>query len=115
MEKKLNKALDELISFVNNSDDYKKCVEIKEKLGKNDEVERLVKEIKKYQKEYVKTNDKEILRKLDDLTKELEAIPLYNIYNIHLEKVNQMIDIIKDELTKYFDNLLNDNAGDLHD
>ena len=35
--------------------------------------------------------------------------------NIHLEKVNQMIDIIKDELTKYFDNLLNDNAGDLHD
>ena len=70
MEKKLNKALDELISFVKNSDDYKKCVKIKEKLGKNDEVERLVKEIKKYQKEYVKTNDKEILRKLDDLTKE---------------------------------------------
>ena len=108
MEKKLNKALDELISFVKNSDDYKKCMEVKEKLGKSDDVERLVKEIKKYQKEYVKTNDTDILKKLDNLTEELESIPLYSIYMNYLEKVNQMIDIIKDELTKYFDNLLNE-------
>ena len=107
MEKKLNKALDELIYVVKNSYDYKKCIEIKEKLSKNDDVKRLVNEIKQYQKKYVRENNKDILKILDDKTKELKEIPLYNVYMRHLEKVNEMIEVIKEELNEYFDNLLN--------
>ena len=107
MEKKLNKALDELIDVIKDSNDYKKCIEIKEKLGKNENVERLVNEIKEYQKRYVRENDEDILKIINSKTKELESIPIYNIYLSHLEKVNEMIDIVKDELNKYFDHLVN--------
>ncbi len=107
MEKKLNNAIDELILVIKNNNDYKECLKLKEKLGSNEEINKLITNIKKYQKEYVRTNDKDILEELNKNINELEEIPLYNIYMKHLEKVNEMIDIVKEELTKYFDNLVN--------
>ena len=108
MEKKLNKALDELILTIKESTDYKKCLELKERLKKSNDVLELVSEIKETQKEYVKSNDVGILEKLNDMTKKLEEIPLYNTYMYHLERVNLMIDTVKDELAEYFNDLLNE-------
>ena len=107
MEKKLNKALNELIFVIKNSDDYKKCVEIKEKLAKNNDVCRLVQKIKKDQKEYVRNNDLKIKEKLDQEIIELEQIPIYKEYMKHLDKINEMIYIVKEKLNNYFDKLVN--------
>ena len=42
------------------------------------------------------------------LEKELNEIPLYVRYMEHLERVNQMINYVKDELNDYFYHVLND-------
>ena len=106
----LNEALDEVISVVKNSSDYKKCLELKEKLAQSSDVNLLVTNIKRLQKEYVKTSDLKIKEELDEKIKRLEEIPIYNIYMKYLEKVNEMIDIIRERLNCYFDNLLNEET-----
>ena len=45
---------------------------------------------------------------LDEVKNKLNEIPIYVIYNQNLEKVNEMINLVKDELNTYFDNLLNE-------
>ncbi len=107
MEKIVNKAMDDLILTIKNSNDYKKCMEIKEKLKNSQDVNGLVDEIKKYQKEYVRTNDENILKMLNVKKRKLNEIPIYNSYIYYLEKVNDMIEIVKEELNNYFNNLVN--------
>ena len=46
MAKKLNKAIDDIISVIKQSNDYKMCLELKEKLNKSEDVIKLVEEIK---------------------------------------------------------------------
>lgn len=104
----MNKALDEIIKTIVNSSDYKKCLELKEKMKDNEEIIKLIEKIKSQQKEYVKTRNSAIKNNLDELEKELRGIPIYYEYNKSLEKVNEMISLVRDELNLYFDNLLND-------
>lgn len=106
----MNEALDEIISTIKNSNDYKKCLELKERLAQSNDVNLLVTEIKKLQKEYVRSSDLKIKEELDEKIKRLEEIPIYNIYMKHLDKVNQMIDIIREKLNCYFDKLLNEET-----
>ncbi len=104
---KLNKSLDEVVDCIKNSKEYKKCIELKEKMNSNDEINSLVKEIKLKQKKYIRTNDSNILSELNELEEKLNCIPIYHIYTENLEKVNYYINYVKDELNEYFDNLLN--------
>ena len=104
---KLNRSLDEVVDCIKNSKEYKKCIELKEKMNSNDEINSLVKEIKLKQKKYIRTNDSNILRELNELEERLNCIPIYHIYTENLEKVNYYINYVKDELNEYFDNLLN--------
>lgn len=104
---KLNKSLDEVVDCIKNSKEYKKCIELKEKMDSNEEVNSLVKEIKTKQKEYIKSNDPNILSELKSLENSLNSIPIYHVYTINLEKVNEMINYVKDELNDYFIDLLN--------
>ena len=104
---KLNKSLDEVVDCIKNSKEYKKCIELKEKMDSNEEVNSLVKEIKTKQKEYIKSNDPNILSELKSLENSLNFIPIYHVYTINLEKVNEMINYVKDELNDYFIDLLN--------
>ena len=104
---KLNKSLDEVVDCIKNSKEYKKCIELKEKMKSNEEVTSLVKEIKTKQKEYIKSNDPNILSELKSLENSLNSIPIYHVYTINLEKVNEMINYVKDELNDYFLELLN--------
>ncbi len=107
MAKKLNKAIDELLLAIKENDSYKKCVVLKEKLDKSEDVKVLVEEIKKLQKEFVRTGNEQIRKELDKREKSLEEIPIYNLYMKNLEQVNSMIEMLKNELNNYFDNLLN--------
>ena len=102
----MNKELDELVSYIKNTSSYKKCISIKEKMDKNEEICSLVEDIKKLQKKYVKSNyDDSIKKELDKLESRLNSIPIYVEYNNNLEEVNEMIDFVKDELNDYFTDL----------
>lgn len=108
MVNQLNKALEEVINAIINSDDYKSCVQLKEKMSTNKEICELVEKIKTLQKKYVRENDEEVLEELKSLEGRLNEIPIYVIYIQHLEKVNKMINYVKDELNEYFYKVLND-------
>lgn len=103
----LSKSLDEVISCIKNSKEYEKCIELKLRMDSNDEILELVKEIKLKQKKYIKNNDSNILSELKELEEKLNNIPIYHIYLDNLDKVNYMIDYVRDELNDYFDKLLN--------
>ena len=103
----LNRNLDEIVNCIKNSKEYKKCIELKEKMDSNDEINSLVKEIKLKQKKYIRSNDSNILEELKLLEDKLNNIPIYHIYLENLEEVNNMINYVKDELNDYFDKLLN--------
>ena len=100
--------LDEVVNTIKNSKEYKNVIELKEKMNSNEDINELVKKIKILQKKYIRTNDKDIKLELDRLEKELNEIPIYHIYMENLEKVNEMINYVKDELNNYFDLLLNE-------
>ena len=103
------KSLEELISCISNSKEYKKCLELKEQMKDNSTITELIKKIKDTQKKYIKSNyDSKIKEELDQYKERLESIPIYYIYNQELELVNQKIEYIKDSLNDYFNKLLND-------
>ncbi len=104
----MDKALDDVVKCIINCNDYKKCIELKEKMQTNEDIKIRVEQIKKLQKEYIKSTDEAIKLKLETLEKELMEIPLYAIYMQHLYKVNDMINLVKDELNDYFYKLLNE-------
>lgn len=103
----MNKKLEEVINTIINSDDYKSCIQLKEKMSTNKEICELVDKIKVLQKKYVRENGEEVLEELKLLEERLNEIPIYVIYMQHLEKVNEMINYVKDELNDYFYKVLN--------
>lgn len=103
----MNKELEEVINTIINSDDYKSCIQLKEKMSTNKEICELVDKIKILQKKYVRENGEEVLEELKLLEERLNEIPIYVIYMQHLEKVNEMINYVKDELNDYFYKVLN--------
>lgn len=109
MVRQLNKAIEDVILYIKSSDDYKKCVELKEKMSNNNELCSLIEEIKNVQKKYVRSNfDDNVKLELDELERKINDIPIYVIYMQHLSKVNEMINLVKDELNDYFYKLLNE-------
>ena len=107
MVNQLNKELEEVINTIINSNDYKSCIQLKEKMSTNKEICELVDKIKVLQKKYVRENGEEVLEELKLLEERLNEIPIYVIYMQHLEKVNEMINYVKDELNDYFYKVLN--------
>ena len=103
----LNKALDDVINTIINSDDYKSCILLEEKMSTNKEICELVEKIKILQKKYVRESDEEVLAEIKIHEEKLNEIPIYVIYMQHLEKVNKMINYVKDELNDYFYKVLN--------
>lgn len=104
----LYKVLDEVILCIKDSEEYKICIPLKEKMKNNEEINELVNKVKQLQKKYVNSNyDSEIKKELDLTNKKLEEIPIYNIYLSNLSQVNEKIDYVKDSLNDYFYNLFN--------
>lgn len=108
MEKKLSKAVNDVVSSITESDEFKECIRLKEKMEENSEIKELVETIKKLQKKYVRTLDEEVKEELDKLQERLDSIPLYDSYQKKLAEVNRKIDIIKDELNDYFYKVVNE-------
>ena len=103
----MNKELDLLVSYIKNTSSYKNCISIKEKMDKNEEICKLVSDIKLLQKKYVNSNySEDLLEELKNMESNLNEIPIYVEYMNNLEEVNKMIELVKDELNDYFDDLL---------
>ena len=101
-------SLDELIDYIKNTIEYKKCLELKNKMSSNSNINSLIDNIKNLQKKYIKSNyDSDIKLELDKLNEELNNIPIYITYTEYLDRVNEMISYVNDELSDYFYNILN--------
>lgn len=106
MVKLLNKKLEEVIAVIKDSEDYKECINLKEKMKKNRELMRLTDTLKTLQKEYVK-NGCQDKGKLEEVENKLYEIPIYVTYMEHLKNVNLMISYVEDDLNDYFYQLFN--------
>ena len=100
--------LNKVIDYIINSDSYKKCMELRDKMSKNSELMCLIDEIKSLQKKYIKSKSKDIKKELDEKTEKLLNIPIYYKYNQKLEEVNNMISYVEDELNDYFERVVNE-------
>lgn len=102
----LNKKLEGVILTIKNSSDYQECIQLKEKMKKNQELMSLIEQLKSAQKEYVKDGgqNKAVLEQLES---QLYEIPIYVVYMDHLNRVNQMITYVEEDLNQYFYEMFN--------
>lgn len=107
MEKKLSKAISEVVTSITDSNEFKECIRIKKKMEQSSEIKELVDTVKKLQKEYVRTEAIEVKQELDMVQERLNSIPLYISYQEKLADVNRKLEFIKDELNEYFYKVVN--------
>ena len=108
LSKKTSDCLSELISYVTESKDYKKCQELRREISKNKDLMKAIARVRKSQKEYVQSYFSK--EKEEQMNKELELLnnnKTYILYLHYLDKVNMMLEIIKSELNDYFYNVTN--------
>ena len=108
MEKKLSKAVSDVVAAITESVEFKECIRLKSKMEASCDIMELVDDIKKLQKKYIRTQDDEVKAELDRKEEKLNSIPLYGSYQKKLSEVNQKIEIIKDELNDYFYKVVNE-------
>lgn len=106
MVKLVNEAISQVVSVIQDSDDYQKCVELKKKIYNNKELMKLIRELKKAQQDYIKNGSVD-KSGVDSLTAQLYEFPIYVVYMQHLEKVNEMISYVEDDLNQFFYQLTN--------
>ena len=112
MEKKLSKAVSDVVTSITESNEFKECIRLKEKMEESSEIKELVESIKNLQKKYVRTEDENVKKELDGLQERLNGIPLYDNYQKKLEEVNRKISFVRDELNDYFYKVVNEKNGD---
>ena len=99
-------SVEELVSYIKSTKEYQMCISLKEKMKDNLEIEELVQNIKLLQKKYIRSEYREDVKKeLDECTERLNSIPIYSTYLENLEKVNEMINYVKETLNDYFTSL----------
>lgn len=98
--------IDELFDLVENTNYYKDYVLLKEKVKSNKHIMEIIKEIKRLQKIEVNTHDKEVKEKINELSKELNLIPLYTKYIEKKDMLYEELFIIKSMFESYFKDIL---------
>lgn len=104
---KILKKVDEIIDYIENSDNYKKYLLIKEKLNNDQEITDLINEVKHLQKRLANHCNKQLEIELEEKNKLLNSIPLYREYLNTLDEINNIYNIIENSLNKYFYDKLN--------
>lgn len=103
------KQLDRVINTIKDSDDYKKCIEIKNKMNNNTELVEMIERVKKLQKKIVNNPDSiDLENEYNELNNKLNDIPIYHDYLYYLDRVNEMIIFVKDSLNDYFVEIINE-------
>ena len=108
MNKELENSVEDLKNYIENCPEYIKILELKRQMEKSSSIRELIEEIKNTQKKYVKSGyDENLGKQLKNLGKKLKEFPIYLEYIKNLEKINDMIFTIKEELNDYFDKKIN--------
>lgn len=108
LSKSTKQSLEELIEFVIDSKEYRMCKQLQETISKDKELLKLIDKVRKKQKEYVQSMfSKEKEEQLNELLFTLNHYETYKLYSYYVDKVNDMINLIKDELNTYFYNISN--------
>ncbi len=112
MESYLNKesrqSLNKIIEFIKTSPEYIKCNELKARMKEDEKLLELITKVKELQKKYIRNNyNQKIKEELDYHIGLLNNNNLYVLYNHYLEKVNDQIDLVKNELNDYFVKITN--------
>ena len=108
MNSELEKSVRELKNYIENCYEYSKILELKSKMEKSSNINTLIAEIKETQKKYIRSGyDEKVGKDLKNLEKKLKEIPIYLEYNKNLEKINDMILTVKEELNDYFEKKIN--------
>ena len=109
LNKEILNKIDEIIKTIEESDDYFKYLDLKNKISNNKELVNLINEVKLLQKDVVHhLNKKEIL---NEKINELNNYPLYREYNNTLSEINNTYAIIENSLNNYFIKVLNQEAN----
>ena len=105
LNKEILDKIDEIIEVIENSPEYQKYLLLKDKINCNEELKRLINEVKVLQKDVVHHLNKkdELNNKMD----ELNSNPLYREYINTLFEINNIYAIIENSINKYFQNKLN--------
>lgn len=103
----VEKRINDIIDYIMNSYEYKRCLEIKKQMTQCNELNKLIKDIKQLQQDYIKTNKSSIKQEMNNKQKRLEQVPIYCEYNRYLQKINEKLDFIKESFNDYFDQKLN--------
>ena len=106
MNNKILKKVDEIILEIENSEEYKKYLSLKDKIESNKELIGLINKVKVLQKDYV--HHLCTKEELDKVTDELNSYPLYREYSNTIDEINNTYSIIENSLNNYFKSQLND-------
>lgn len=109
--KEIEAKAKELVLAIKDDKIYKEYMELREKLRSNETLMNKINEIKKLQKEYVKSAylDKEVECNFKKLNEELKKNSLYKDYLAKEEKINTILININEGLNLVFDDILNKN------
>lgn len=97
--------IDKFIDTIKDSDEYKKYMDLTNKLDNCDDIKNITKEIKDINKELVKIESIELINKLKYKELELNSIPLYQDYLESVKELNYILSLIKDKIDNYIENL----------
>lgn len=95
----LNKV-DEIIKEIEDSDDYKKYLLLKEEINNNKELVLLINKVRQMNKDYTHKIVKK--EELDSVTNELNNHPLYREYLNTISVINNEFSIIENTINNYF-------------
>ena len=105
MNKEILLKIDEINNIIENSDEYQKYLDLKDKIANNKELMQLINEVRLLQKDTLHhVKDK---HELEEVTKELNSYPLYREYINTLYEINNIYNIIESSLNNYFKDKLN--------
>lgn len=110
LSKESKKSLIDIINYIENSEEYIKCNELKKEMEKDQELLNLITKVKDLQKKYIRNNYDQLIK--EELDQKLEALnnnKIYTLYNYYLEKINIQIELIKTELNDYFNKIVNED------
>ena len=104
--KEILDKVDEIIKEIEDSDNYKKYLELKEDINKNKDLVILINKVRQLNKDYThKLVEKE---ELDNVQNELNNHPLYREYLNTIALINNELSIIENTINNYFLKKLND-------
>ena len=105
MNKDILDKIDEIINIIENSDDYKKYLKLKELISQDKYLKELINKVRIIQQDVV--HHKENKCQLEQMTNELNNYPLYREYMNTLDEINNTYCIIENSLNNYFQDKLN--------